>query len=159
MECSCCGVERDVVVGLQCHGEVKVCRDCLGWLCAKAGVVDSTPILPVADMAATIDFYETAGFDVVRHEGAGYAFVSYEGESVFDLDEAGPALVTSANKAGCYLVTAATDEWHRRLDDAGVPVSVLDDKPWGMREFTLTDPSGNTIRIGRSADGQASSSA
>jgi uncharacterized glyoxalase superfamily protein PhnB len=28
-------------------------------------------------------------------------------------------------------------------------VTALADEPWGMREFTLTDPSGNHVRIGR----------
>jgi uncharacterized glyoxalase superfamily protein PhnB len=29
-------------------------------------------------------------------------------------------------------------------------VTSVEDQPWGMREFTLTDPNGNNIRIGRS---------
>ncbi len=153
MECSCCGIDRDVVVGLQCHDEVKVCRVCIGWLRSRVGIVDSTPILPVADMTATIEFYEKAGFDVRCYESGGYAFVSLDDESIFDLDVAEPALVTSANKAGCYLVIADADGWHRRLVSAGLPVTDLDDKPWGMREFTLSDPNGNYIRIGRPADG------
>jgi uncharacterized glyoxalase superfamily protein PhnB len=32
---------------------------------------------------------------------------------------------------------------------ARVPVTPLVDQPWGMREFALTDPSGNRLRIGR----------
>jgi hypothetical protein len=26
------------------------------------------------------------------------------------------------------------------------------DEPWGMREFTLTDPSGNLVRVGHELD-------
>lgn len=29
-------------------------------------------------------------------------------------------------------------------------VTAVEDMPWRMHEFTLTDPSGNTIRVGRS---------
>ena len=29
-------------------------------------------------------------------------------------------------------------------------MTAIEDMPWGMHEFTLTDPSGNHIRIGRS---------
>jgi hypothetical protein len=35
-------------------------------------------------------------------------------------------------------------------------VSAVEDMSWGMHEFTLTDPSGNTIRIGRSTSEVAS---
>ena len=47
--------------------------------------------------------------------------------------------------------TDGVDDWHGRLVEAGLPVTPIDDMPWGMHEFTLTDPSGNHIRIGRSA--------
>ena len=30
-------------------------------------------------------------------------------------------------------------------------VTAVEDKPWGMHEFTLIDPNGNRIRIGTSA--------
>lgn len=39
--------------------------------------------------------------------------------------------------------------WHQRLTTAALPVSQVEDMPWGMHEFTLTDPSGNRVRIGR----------
>jgi hypothetical protein len=32
-------------------------------------------------------------------------------------------------------------------------VTAIADQPWGMREFTLTDPSGNAVRIGRPVPG------
>lgn len=150
MECTCCGEDRDLVVPLQWHDDVKVCRVCIGWLRANAGVVDSTPILPVLDMTASIAFYERAGFEVRRYKGGDYAFVNYDDESVFDLDVTEPALDLTANKAGCYLSTPDADQWHARLSTAGLPVTAVEDKPWGMREFTLTDPNGTYIRIGRS---------
>ena len=53
-----------------------------------------------------------------------------------------------ANHAGCYLITSDVDEWHRRLLAADLKVTPIEDMPWGMHEFTLTDPSGNKIRIG-----------
>lgn len=85
IQCSCCGSERDDVVALQCHDDIKVCRTCIGWLNSRAGIVESTPILPVGDMRGAIAFYETAGFAVREYEGGGYAFVNYDDRSVFDL--------------------------------------------------------------------------
>ena len=38
------------------------------------------------------------------------------------------------------------------MSRAGLPVTDMADQPWGIREFTLNDPSGNNIRIGRSSE-------
>jgi hypothetical protein len=152
VNCSCCGEEREQLAPLLCHDEIKVCRGCIGWLRANAGVVDSTPILPVVDMGAAVAFYERAGFDVHQYEGGGHAFVHYDDESVFDLGVAEPPLDRAANQAGCYLITRDADQWHTRMRDAGLDVTPLEAKPWGMTEFTLTDPDANSIRIGRSTD-------
>jgi len=36
--------------------------------------------------------------------------------------------------------------------EAGTPrVTAPDDKPWGMREFALSDPNGNLVRVGQPA--------
>jgi len=35
-------------------------------------------------------------------------------------------------------------------------VSAIEDMPWGMHQFIVTDPSGNTIRIGRGTSEVAS---
>ena len=32
---------------------------------------------------------------------------------------------------------------------SGLNVTSVEDKPWGTHKFTLTDPSGNNIRVGR----------
>lgn len=103
-------------------------------------------------MAAAIDFYERAGFNVrVYSDGTdtkpGFAFVDYDGEGVFDLDAVAD-LDPAANRAGCYLVVGDADHWHTRMAGAGLPVTAIADQPWGMREFALDDPSGNHIRIG-----------
>src|SRR5262245_19624814 len=87
MECSCCGEDRDpdMVASLLCHDDINICRICVGWLMRRAGGVDVTPTLPVADMNAAAAFYEKAGFDVRRYDD-GFAFVSLDDQSVFDLD-------------------------------------------------------------------------
>jgi predicted enzyme related to lactoylglutathione lyase len=149
MHCSCCGNDREGVVALRCHDSVRICRDCIGWLRTQAEVVDATPILPVADMGSAIAFYERAGFQVREYEGGGYAFVHYDHESVFDLGVVDRPAAAGAEAAGCYLTVPDVEGWHARLGAAGLAVSGLDDKPWGMREFTLTDRDGNALRIGQ----------
>jgi catechol 2,3-dioxygenase-like lactoylglutathione lyase family enzyme len=135
------------MAALNGHDEIQVCRDCIGLLAQRAGMLDVTPTLPVRAMPEAIGFYESAGFDVEPYDG-GFAFVRYEGVSVFDLDL--KATIDPANNgAGCFIITAEADRWHVRLAAAGLPVTPIADMPWGMREFTLTDPSGNRLRIGR----------
>lgn len=61
------------------------------------------------------------------------------------------AIDPERNGAGCLLDRSDADSWHARMAATGLPVTPISDQPWGMREFTLTDPSGNNVRIGRSA--------
>jgi hypothetical protein len=152
MECYCCGEDRDpsMVAALQCHDDIKVCRICVGWLMQRTGGVDVTPTFPVADMAEATRFCEAAGFDVERYDD-GFAFVHLGDQSVFDLDRI-DGLDPATNHAGCYIITGDVDGWHARMVAAGLSVTPIEDMPWGMHEFTLTDPSGNHIRVGRSTD-------
>jgi predicted enzyme related to lactoylglutathione lyase len=149
MECYCCGLERDesMITALQCHDEIKLCRVCIGWLMHRAGAVDVTPTLPVSDMPAAIRFYEAAGFTVEPYDD-GFAFVRLDEQSVFDLDLVAN-MDPSTNGAGCYIITGDVDGWHDRFALAGLPVTPAEDMPWGMHEFTVTDPSGNHVRVGK----------
>jgi catechol 2,3-dioxygenase-like lactoylglutathione lyase family enzyme len=137
------------VASLSSDESVKLCRVCIGWLRSQAGVPDSTPTLPVRDLDQAVAFYESAGFDVRVYDG-GFAFVEYDDESVFDLDLC-PQITPKTNGAGCYIIVPDVDDWHTQLSASGLPVTPVEDQPWGMREFMLTDPNRNNIRIGRSA--------
>jgi hypothetical protein len=42
------------------------------------------------------------------------------------------------------------------LPSEGIPrLTAPVDQPWGMREFTLVDPSGNLVRVGHDLDADA----
>ena len=105
MTCSCCGEERttDNLTALQCHPEVAICRGCIGWLREQSGVIDSTPVLPVRALDEAVAFYTAAGFEVRVHDRGGYAFVSYDDESTFDIGHE-EGLENESNHAGCYLI-------------------------------------------------------
>src|SRR5260370_22280466 len=148
-ECSCCGCDR-VTVALAEREDVRLCRDCVGWLAGKVGVV-CTPTLSVLDLRDVIDFYERAGFGVRVYKededdpGDGFAFVNYDGQSVFDLDvvDIDPA----RNRAGCYLIVQDADGWHARMAADGRPVPALADHPCVPPELALTGPAANTTRL------------
>ena len=103
--------------------------------------------LTMCAMGDAVRFCEAAGFDVERYDD-GFAFVHLNDQSVFDLDLIAD-MAPETNHAGCYIITNDVDDWHARLATAGLQVTAIEDMPWGMHEFTLTDPSGNNIRIGR----------
>jgi uncharacterized glyoxalase superfamily protein PhnB len=146
MECSCCSQDRTDTVTLGFRDDVRLCPDCVSWLANTVGTT-STPTLPVRDLTTARAFFEAAGFEVRAYEGGGFAFCELNGQSVFDLDEI-TDMAVDANHAGCYIITPDVDELRERLANAGLPVSEVRDEPWGMREFTLTDPFKNNIRIG-----------
>lgn len=107
------------------------------------------PATPAAPTTASSQRGSLHRVRVRLYEGGGFAFASYADESVFDLDLI-EHLDPATNAAGCYIIVPDVDAWHARLTALGVNVTALEDTPWGMREFRLTDPSGNGIRFGRS---------
>jgi len=114
------------------------------------------PILPARDLAETRAFYEALGFSVAGwwpEEFGGYAslvrgdltmqFFAYDDLSPFE------------NYAQCYWRVKDVDALHAEYQTAGLPSSgvprldAVENKPWGMREFAIVDPSGNLVRIGQ----------
>jgi catechol 2,3-dioxygenase-like lactoylglutathione lyase family enzyme len=148
--CSCCGKEREHVAALGCHPEVAVCGTCIAWLRSSLPrSVESTPILAVADLDEAEAFWAAVDQDVRRWEGGGYAFVGTD-ESVVDLGEEDEA---AAGGGTCYLQVGDVDLWHSGWTAAGFEPSAIEVMPWGMREFRIADPWGNTIRVGQPAPG------
>ncbi len=149
LTCSCCGEPRDEseTAALKCHQEIRICRGCISWLAQSSGMLDVTPTLPVVNMDDAIRFYEAAGLNVHRYDD-GFAFVRNCDVSVFDLDLV-DHIDTARNGAGCYVIVPNVEEWHARFRATGMPLSSVESQPWGMREFSIRDPSGNKLRIGQ----------
>ena len=109
------------------------------------------PILPARDVPRARAFYEALGFT------AGYGDERYEilrrGNLVVHL-EVHRDLVPATNHTSCYWRVPDADALYREFATLGLPadgspsLSEPSDEPWGMREFTVKDPSGNLIRIG-----------
>ncbi|GLZ44715.1 hypothetical protein Acsp06_09000 [Actinomycetospora sp. NBRC 106375] len=110
--------------------------------------VVAVPILPARDMAEVVEFWSRVPhLTVDEYAGGGYAFVRHQGAEVIHLGHF-PDVDPSTNRAGCYLHVTAVDDLRREFVHAGVPASEVVDEPWGMREFRVTDPSGNLVRLG-----------
>ena len=136
-------------------------------------------MLPVHDLDRAGRFYERLGFSVRRYDD-GYAFAELEGLRLHL--RASPELDLFSSYSEIYLDTADVDALHarwmdvglervagyispklqaelRRRAQAGEPVGLISarvqDKPWGVREFSLRDLDNNQLRFGRPSSGGA----
>lgn len=168
--CGCCGRQRpaDAVAELGSTPGVYICAGCALWAARRAGLLSAVrqirigallsritsrarapytatatiPILPSSDLDRTTAFYARAGFaDAERFDG--YLVLHHDD---VELHFAHHDTVTPST---CFMhVTDATKMW-KQLRDLGVDgLGEIADQDYGLREFVLTDPDGNRIRIG-----------
>jgi catechol 2,3-dioxygenase-like lactoylglutathione lyase family enzyme len=114
----------------------------------------SEPVMPSRDLTETRAFYRALGFRPWFDDTAwqGYEIMS-RGHLVvhFSLER---GLDAARNDSGCYLRVTDADGCHAlwtamNLPEEGIPrMTAPRDEAWGMREFTIVDPSGNLLRIG-----------
>ena len=107
--------------------------------------------VPAQDYVKSKAFYRDVGFEMASDMGD----VAYFrlGECSFLLqDFYQPAL---ADNSMMHLLVDDARAWHIHLEKVGltsqyhVQLSELVEQPWGMLDFTLTDPSGVLWRIGQ----------
>ncbi len=115
-----------------------------------------SPILSVTDLAQSMDFYRHAlGFDLAWSWGEppDIAAVCRDGVEVVLTQRAG---AKPAGAAHIHLGVSGIDDYHAALVDAGVTIVVpIGDRPYGMRDFRIADPSGNELSIGQAIAGEA----
>ena len=167
--CGCCGQARPAgrLVGLGSTPGVFICDRCalwaarrstrvpvvrldpralLTWLRARARtegpVARTIPILPSTDLDRTAAFYRGAGMqEVARYRG--YLLMEFRGVELHFTTEAGAA----AGQA-FVLVPDAGRLW-KQLKSLGAPgLGPVEDREHGLREFVVTDPDGNRVRVG-----------
>jgi catechol 2,3-dioxygenase-like lactoylglutathione lyase family enzyme len=112
------------------------------------------PILPSRSVSDTVAFYRRLGFDGGAHEfDPGYGILKRGSVELHFFTHR--ELVPADSSAGCYIRVLDVDEFYLScalsgLPSTGIPrMEVLEDKPWGLREFAVIDPDGNLIRIGQ----------
>ncbi len=100
-------------------------------------------------MKRSIAFYERLGFSCEPYgDGTQYAFLTMDRLSVqLGLSDS-PKFIF--NPCGVYFYVDAVDAFFDRVRAAGVGcVHPPQDKPWGMREFAVSDPDETLLRFGR----------
>ena len=106
------------------------------------------PTLPAQDMDETVAYYERLGFELVaRYPGEQtYAIVRRDDAELhfyeFPVDP-------KQNLAGCYLRISDAGALHAEWRGSGIEIlQPLTDTDHGLREFAISDPNGNLLRIG-----------
>jgi catechol 2,3-dioxygenase-like lactoylglutathione lyase family enzyme len=112
------------------------------------------PVLPCRSPAETAAFYRLLGFEGGPHEFDPSYGILCRGDvelHFFTHKE----LVPEQSAAGCYIRVLDIERIHHEFSSAQLPrhgiprMDVLENKPWGLREFAVVDPDGNLLRIGQ----------
>jgi catechol 2,3-dioxygenase-like lactoylglutathione lyase family enzyme len=122
-------------------------RAALGWLRARirpAGPVARTiPILPSTDLDRTAAFYRSVGMqEVARYEG--YLLMGLQGVELHFTGNPGGA----GRGQAFVLVPDARRLWKQLKSQDAPGLGRVEDRDHGLREFVVTDPDGNRIRVG-----------
>lgn len=112
------------------------------------------PILPCRSATDTVNFYRSLGFEGAAHEfDANYVILRRGDVEVHFFVHT--ALDPATSSAGCYIRVSDVESWYRDcsnvgLSRSGIPrLDILENKPWGLREFALVDSDGNLLRVGQ----------
>lgn len=112
--------------------------------------VESKPFVPARDFQASKAFYLALGFEIPWSSDA-LAYVRH-GRASFLLQRF--HVQAHAENFMMHLLVENADDWHAHAVASGVVerfdvrLDMPDDRPWGLRDFTLCDPSGVLWRIG-----------
>ena len=101
------------------------------------------------DKAITREFYlNKLGFrEFGLHDYDGYLMVQKDGIQIhfFEFKEVDPR----ENYGQVYIRSDNIDEWYLFAKNRDVPLTTLENKPWGQREFSIHDPDNNLLTFGQ----------
>ena len=115
----------------------------------KAAVLEAAvPVLSVSDLSEALDYYEQVlGFQVGWRWGEPPRLASVCRDRVEVNLSQSPEANPGVSKV--YFQMAGVDVYYNQITIAGAKVAVpLADRPYGMRDFRIVDPSGNELSFG-----------
>ncbi|MEV5546352.1 VOC family protein [Streptomyces sp. NPDC052309] len=124
----------------------------------------TVPILPCRNLEPVLGFYTALGFEVTFHQRSPnpYAVVRHGGIELhfFAMKRYEPAdsfstcLVRTDDVDGLYeSFRAGLKSAYGRVPTRGLPrIGALRDTSFGTRQFLMTDPGGNCVRVGQPVD-------
>ena|SRR5579871_5478968 len=121
---------------------------------SNLAVTEIKAFVPAQDFARSKQFYQDVGFTMAS-EGGGVAYFHFENASFLLQDFCAEGF---AGNFMMHLLVADVDAWWHQVEASGVvakygvTLSAIEQQPWRMRDFCLTDPSGVLWRIGQNTD-------
>ena len=122
----------------------------------RLATIEIKAFVPARDYALSRRFYADMGFEE-KSEGDGVAYFAAGDCSFLLQDFHHPG---HAGNFVMHLLVADVDAWHRQLCERGIAerygirMDAPADRPWRMRDFCLTDPSGVLWRIAQNLGGR-----
>lgn len=114
------------------------------------------PMLPVASMPASVEFYRKLGFAVEkRNDGWRWAMLVC-GDCRLMVDESIHLHPRIPRTSVLCLYPEDIVRFHAQLRANGIDVPELETSFYGMREFRMEDPDGNRLWIGQDTGTEAS---
>lgn len=113
--------------------------------------IEIKAFVPARDLPASKSFYSALGFEVPWSNET-LAYVRY-GSASFLLQQF--FVPEHAGNFVMHLLVENVDDWHRHvlasgvIERFGVHVETPENRPWGLRDFVLTDPVGVLWRVGQ----------
>lgn len=105
------------------------------------------PVFLVSDVAAAVAFYRCLGFDL------GWIWGDPPTHAKVCRGAIGIILALKQSRSGSgdtYVGLRSVNTYYAELRARNVDVGELDDRPYGMRDFSVTDPDGNRLVFGES---------
>lgn len=117
-------------------------------------VTEIKAFVPAKNFAVSKQFYQDIGFTMAS-EGGGVAYFHVDQASFLLQDFCAESL---AENFMMHLLVEDVDAWWARIEQSGVVARYgvklfgIEQQPWRMRDFCITDPSGVLWRIGQNTD-------
>jgi catechol 2,3-dioxygenase-like lactoylglutathione lyase family enzyme len=117
--------------------------------------IEMKAFVPARDFAVSKAFYVALGFEV-PWSSEDLAYVRY-GSTSFLLQKF--FVAEHANNFMMHLLVDNVDDWYKHIvasgvvEQFGVRIEPPEDRPWRIRDFPLTDPTGVLWRIGQNISG------
>jgi catechol 2,3-dioxygenase-like lactoylglutathione lyase family enzyme len=110
----------------------------------------AVPVLCVLDLDRAIAFYGCLGFALQARFPVGYALLDREGVALhLRVPSAGETITPENNPCGAYFYLHGVDGFADGLREQAIPLlEDPSDRPWGVRECSVSDPGGNLLRFG-----------
>ena len=116
----------------------------------------TTPILTVRDVSRSIDFFVKAlglKLDFVYGEPSFYAGLYSNELEIHIINENSSNARQPAGKSNLSILVDEVDNLYNNLKERGVEILIApEDRDYGLRDFSCTDPDGNIFNFGVEVD-------